>query len=477
MKTKLKNALDRMRYYGQFFPLSPRAFWIGLGLILFYHSLWPRVPAMEQRTPDQQLLWLMIRMAAGFALALALVSLISTLITWSYYLRHIRKGNPIWSIHPGEDSQNPSSLQLILHRQCRPLLGSLRARWNYDCFQLSPWFTVVGLQAPNPGKKNGRIRLATVPPLEWPDIREYHLHSAILQIQDMFRILSLPLKLDFRQSYIPPPPHWSSSIHPPAPRLQEESEQRIPWIRKSRGDYIQHKDFEAGDDIRRIAWKWYARNRELLVRIPEIQEPYASELFIYASFYVDPGSLLLPEDYRLEMLNFYKSQIWAIVQGIQKNHPATHFVSDQAMDAHGGPQDRPMAWTQIAQARWQGETPPSEIPDLKKNASLVLVSSLTRPEDMEDLIERLDRSQELILIPLSHSFPRARPWTRWKSLIFRPPSDRWSRLNARWWYSPWRRRLKKREKQWAQLLESYGRDSSLQPGIQNAGLVHPEYRP
>lgn len=458
MRTRRQKAIQRLRYYGQFLPFTFRAFWLILGGVLFYQILWPRIPDRQEWTPDQDLLWLMIQMAAGFALCLAFISIGSVMICWLYYRYHRKKGHRIWTLHPQEEGEKKGTpASLTLHRYCRPFLGAIKVRWVYDRFQLSPRFTLSSLlKSPYGGRNRGRR--AELPALDWPDIREYPLDSAIIQVQDLFRMVSLPVKVDFRQSYIPPPPPGPFPASHPSPRIQQESEHRIPWLRKSTGDFIQHKDFEAGDDIRRIAWKWYARNRELLVRIPEIQEPYASELYVYASFFDDPVFSFLPEDYRLEMLNFYKTRIWATIQGIRDHHPATHFIADQVLDSRAGQQETPGDWALITQAQWQLSTPPSAFLDLKK-ASLILVSSLTRPQDFEEIIEKMDRSQKLLVIPLSATFPKAGPWARLWSLFFRPPRDRWSRLNARWWYSPWRARLKKREKQWEQLLESYGRES------------------
>ena len=69
------------------------------------------------------------------------------------------------------------------------------------------------------------------------------------------------------------------------PKKTEETNMRIEEMRKVEGELLNYKNFETNDDVRRIVWKIYAKNKELVVRIPETNDPYASHIYFYASFY------------------------------------------------------------------------------------------------------------------------------------------------------------------------------------------------
>ena len=65
-------------------------------------------------------------------------------------------------------------------------------------------------------------------------------------------------------------PQASSEI---SPKQTNTMDVHIEQLRKVEGDLLHYKSFEAGDDVRRIVWKVFAKNRELVVRIPERMEP------------------------------------------------------------------------------------------------------------------------------------------------------------------------------------------------------------
>ena len=83
------------------------------------------------------------------------------------------------------------------------------------------------------------------------------------------------------------------------------------------GEYLNYKNFENNDDVSRIVWKIYAKNKELVVRIPEIMDPYASHVYLYASFFTSfnvAGSTPV----EVPFLNYYKAMIWTLYQNLVK---------------------------------------------------------------------------------------------------------------------------------------------------------------
>ncbi len=87
-----------------------------------------------------------------------------------------------------------------------------------------------------------------------------------------------------QQLYTLPLSHTAQTIKS-EPHSTEDQKIRITIPRRVEGEYVNYKEFETGDNIQRIVWKIYAKSGELVVRIPEIKDPYASHLYFYASFF------------------------------------------------------------------------------------------------------------------------------------------------------------------------------------------------
>lgn len=112
----------------------------------------------------------------------------------------------------------------------------------------------------------------------------YDVEEVQLQFCDMFRLFGIPYTLLARQQFYTLPQIQKEKAVVAQPNTTEEQTERIEIPKPSEGEYINYKDFETGDDVRRIVWKIYARNGQLVVRIPETKDPYASHLYFYASF-------------------------------------------------------------------------------------------------------------------------------------------------------------------------------------------------
>ena len=80
---------------------------------------------------------------------------------------------------------------------------------------------------------------------------------------------------------------------------------------------MNYKDFESGDDVRRIVWKIFAKNKELVVRIPEVINPYASHLHFFASF--QNSMIAADSNYAAGMLDYYKDIIFNTILQIEKD--------------------------------------------------------------------------------------------------------------------------------------------------------------
>ena len=110
------------------------------------------------------------------------------------------------------------------------------------------------------------------------------------------------------------------------PSKTKEEIQKIKTSRKIEGDFLNYKDFESGDDVRRIVWKIFAKNRELVIRTPEVINPYASHIKFHTSFY-NVISKDLTAAYATSMLNYFKDVVYNICLSIQKTDKKVESVS------------------------------------------------------------------------------------------------------------------------------------------------------
>src|SRR6185312_7478147 len=112
------------------------------------------------------------------------------------------------------------------------------------------------------------------------------------------------------------------------PKKTEETNMRIEEMRKVEGELLNYKNFENNDDIRRIVWKIYAKNKELVVRIPETNDPYASHIYFYASFY-NAISNDVYEEFNEVFLDNFKTAIWNIYDQLHRQKALIQYIPDQ----------------------------------------------------------------------------------------------------------------------------------------------------
>src|SRR5690606_39221073 len=116
---------------------------------------------------------------------------------------------------------------------------------------------------------------------------------------------------------------------------------------------------EAGDDVRRIVWKVYARNRELVVRVPELFEPYASHLYFYASFEAAVKKQWTGDGYLTEMLNYYKNRVWTVYDTLAKNEWELRYIPDQQFQIPELGNEAERVARTISNSEWQQDLPVS----------------------------------------------------------------------------------------------------------------------
>ncbi|HRI22367.1 MAG TPA: hypothetical protein PLA68_15505, partial [Panacibacter sp.] len=229
---------------------------------------------------------LLLKTALWFIAAIIIVALLSALVSFIVFLWKKRKNGIHFSVTTtavkGEIKDNPAQkIHIKISPLLKPLLGFVKLRLQYDEQQYSDKFALVQ------DNEKKLISLNYAGDYQWnlPEIKEYHVEKLIVYFEDLFQFFSftvaLPVEDRFHTNpFAPPVKNFNIS-----PRKTEDTSSRIEELKKVEGEYLNYKNFENNDDVRRIVWKIYAKNKELVVRIPEVLDPSASHAYIYASFF------------------------------------------------------------------------------------------------------------------------------------------------------------------------------------------------
>ncbi|HRO43116.1 MAG TPA: DUF58 domain-containing protein, partial [Flavipsychrobacter sp.] len=268
---------------------------------------------------------------------------------------------------------------------------------------------------------------------------------------DMLHLFSLAVAQPVSGHFYQPPVLQKEEDNEVFPKKTEQLDVRIEQMRRVEGEYLSYKDFEAGDDVRRIVWKVYAKNRDLVVRMPEMFEPYASHLYFYASFHAAVKSQWLGEGFLKEMLNYYKNNVWTVYDTLSRKDWEMRFVPDQSFNMPEHLEASERSACIISNSSWQTENSLAGYFSTKRGAVLC-ISSLTDPEELRNLLDQCDAATVVYFVKCSQVFRHFVAWHWLKRLIFLPPKDRLNKLRARWIFSPMRIAIQKREKELEEVL-------------------------
>ncbi len=446
----------RIRYYLQYFPLTLNAFVFAALCLLFYKLLYRPLPRSgEEPSAFLPFVLLMAKMAFWFVLVVVSVSALSTLFVWVHFLwlRH-NKGVRLELSFVQEKKDRTagrSIMQATLHGALRPILGFVNGRLYYDDHQLTGHFALLS----DKKKENSlflRSAISGKSRLLLPDIREYQLRDGFIYFRDMLHLFSLAVEQQISGSFFQPPEVQSAAEKDVFPKKTETTDVRIEQMRRVDGEYLNYKDFEHGDDVRRIVWKVYAKNRDLVVRIPERFEPYASHLYFYASFHALANENRLNSDYAKEMLNYYKNRVWTVYDTLAKKDWQMRYIPDQNFNLPDTLTPAERSARIISASGWHQDH------DLLQyfhpaQGAVLCVSSFTDPHQLSQLLEQCDASTVVYLVRCSRVFRHLVAWNWMKRLVLLPPKDRLNRLRSQWTFAPLRLQVTKREKQLEEILK------------------------
>ena len=406
----------------------------------------------DQDSSYSDIFHLLLTVALSFSAVILVVALVSVLISYLFFIYQKRKNSIQFKISTNFSEatlHEKQTVGLTIKPILKPIFGFVKLRLLYDKQHFSDKFVLVE-------KNSNRLFSNSIEGIfHWslPEIKEYHIEESLIYFEDFFQFFSIAVALPANNHFFTKPTERSLTDLQVLPRKTEETTTRIEQLRKVEGEYLNYKNFENNDDVRRIVWKIYAKNKELVVRMPEVMDPYASHVYLYASFF-NQISTVGNEAVDIPFLNYYKVNAWSIYQNLVKRGFQVRYVPDQELAVNHLVDEQQRVKYYISTSRWQKKS------DLKSflntnDASLVIISSLNDANEVEELMERHGQQITFIFIKLTDSFKDKNmfDWVKW--LFVKSEHTDLERYKRSWALSPMRQRIKENEKVLENIMNKY----------------------
>lgn len=411
-----------------------------LSLLIFWlAALWLK----DEYQSDDSNLWLVMKLFLLFLqyaiIGIFAISLFTAVSTWAYFLILLRNKRITLQAKFGDGQKAEAgwvSLSVMMTGPAlRPLLGTIQARLIFAGKRISERI-ILDANVFQP-KELWRHSIRGSGQTLLHDRGIYDVEKILISFCDMLGLLSLPCRIPFSQQlYTLPQPLTEKNVKA-QPHSTEEQKYRIEVPKRVEGEYVNYKEFETGDNIQRIVWKIYAKSGQLVVRIPEIKDPYASHLYLYVSFF--HGFHLNQGVFETELLNVYKDLVRNLFEAVQKNGYDVRIPQDQEVPKLSGLGDRKIELFQITAASWQDKNAPSSYVKPNK-AAFVCLSSLTPANEVELIAKNLPSAIPMVIVKLSTAI--ASPFhLKIKDIFFKPEKKPSDSLRQPWLFSSLRKNL------------------------------------
>ena len=448
MKTAIIRA--RIRKIGFFIPFRLHFLLVIIALILA--ARWLQKNNALPETSRTAIIDVFTSVTFWFTLAILFVSFFTAFIPWLFFLFNKKKNKAILQIKtPEKDITNKQTLLVNISKIIKPLFGYIRLRLLYDGNNISPKFAPVNRQSKSYFFSNN-IKGVYAWPLQ--NIKEYEVNKGIIYFEDFFQFFSFTAQLPTHSNFFTHPVYNSTGALNIQPEKTEETNMRIEEMRKVEGEFLNYKNFENNDDVRRIVWKIYAKNKELVVRIPETNDPYASHIYLYASFY-NAISNDVYEEFNALFLDNFKTIIWNVYEQLYKQKALVEYIPDQETKTFYADDATQKVKYIISTSAWQKQN------DLltyfnKQYGSILCISSLADAKQLEEILEKSGKGLTVIFVQLDKSFTsiKVTDWLQW--IFVKPEKKSSEKLQVAFNLSPLRRKILENEKLIKNVLNKSG---------------------
>ncbi|MDR0421335.1 MAG: DUF58 domain-containing protein [Prevotellaceae bacterium] len=348
------------------------------------------------------------------------------------------------------DNENgiTSSAKLKIDKLFFPLFGSVKVRFVFENKFITKKYALSSKKFRLFSARNFETECI----FDFPDVRNYVLKSVKFYFEDYFSLFSFLLNRSGNaQFYILPSEKHKINIVP-NPISQQNTQVRTNIIKYLPGEYLHFKDFETSDDVRRIVWKIFAKNKELIVRTQELRNNYASKYVLYASFFNNKDLFLQADNFSRAFLTYYKNSIFGIYSEMKKNKKLdTDIKFDQTINVTSESELLPKEMFEISAAEWQNSM---SLDDFYKigDTSVLCISSLVTANDIAKLINIVNESTVIVFVKVSNALKSNTLKLFIENIFIKPKHGSADELRFKFLFSPLRKRLITNEKKIIELL-------------------------
>jgi hypothetical protein len=380
-------------------------------------------------------------------------SILTLLVSWIVFRMGLKSGRIKVNVKLPENKTPEAGVipvEATIQNVLRPILGTVELRIVFPDLRTSDRILL------DENKKSWLSPYNTVSGQATLDLHHRGLHD-IVEIQvvlmDMMKLICIPITLHSQNRLLTIPKQLKEETFPIFPSATEEQDVRIEIPKKVLGEYLNYKDFESGDDIRRIVWKIYARTGELIVRTQETRDPYASHVYICTGFY---NSMITEFDELAgrELLNVYKDSLRQVYDAVSRNQYSVRLIKDQEeqIDTPNTEVSKDMYF--LSTAHWQNEQIPADI-FVNPKTAVICLSSACPAEEVNNLFQKLSLHVPVMVFGLSDALGPAIKFSM-KDVFFQPKKNVLSEVRQSWWISPLRKKLKLNEEKIKKMVHQRG---------------------
>lgn len=440
---------SKLRYFLMFVPF--RLYFVLFTVMAWLAQHWLKHQFPKSTSSFSVIIFLL--MAVIFVFVMVVLSLFFFSVLIPYLKFRIEKNLNRVSVSIETSLQEPNIAGKLLAKMkiqplYQPLFGFLYYRIVYDGNKLSPKFSAI-----NTNRDTKFFNAYKEGIYHWPlpEIKEYQMEKIVVYFEDLFQFFSFAATIKVNDRFFTTPIKKDFDELNLNPKKTEEQTTRIEELRRVEGEHINYKNFEGNDDVRRIVWKIYAKNKELIVRTPEVLDPFASHLYLYASYQdgIGAGTQTIIAQ---RGLNYFKTAIWSIYKKLKQQGFDVRYIPDQETKQHNADSQETKTAYIISTSHWQTEKDLKDYVNVK-DASAICISSLTPVAELTALLDRLGHDVSIIFVKLSNGFKQQGivKWVRW---IFLQEEKEADNLNLMQWnLSSAKRKMYQNEKAIEALLK------------------------
>lgn len=392
-------------------------------------------------------------------ITIILIAFLSCLAAYVVFRIRLKRNskylNISFDINNSSKNKVESLAKIQMQKLLFPLFGCIKVRFFFENNFSSKKINLVSNKFRLMSTKNFTAECA----LNFNEVKHYTLKHAKFYFEDYFSLFSFSSsKKANAQFYVLPEQKQQVNIFP-NPTAQQDAQIRTDIVRYLNGEFLRFKSFENSDDVRRIVWKIFAKNNELVVRTQEMRNNQASKTRLYASFFNNMNLLLQTGNLSNLLLTFYKNAVWSVFSALKNNKKMdTELKIDTDINVNASKDSLPKQMFEISAAEWQDSLPPADFYE-SGNVSVLCISSLVVASDVKKILDKKSKYVSIIFVQLGKVLKVNAIKLIIRNIFVKPQRGSIEEQQLKFLLSPIRKRLLANEKAIIEILN--GEDDNL----------------